>query len=107
MAMQYLIQLLIICGLQLLLCGPVVFVASVSRSYLAPIAYAFCTLMVALITGSTWLGAYLPWSVPALQLAGSASAVFPLSMASYIIPAATGILGLVGTWGWVRWTDQK
>lgn len=107
MAMHYLIQLLIICGLQLLLCGPVVFVAIVSRGYLAPLAYAFCTLMVALITGSSWLGAYLPWSVPALQLAGSGSAVLPLGAVSYIIPAAAGILGLVGTWAWVRWTDQR
>ncbi|MNP53712.1 ABC-2 family transporter protein [compost metagenome] len=107
MAVHYLVQLLIICGLQLLLCGPVVFAASVSRGYLAPIAYAFCTLMIALITGSTWLGAYLPWSVPALQLAGSGSAALPLSTVSYLIPIATGILGLAGTWAWWRWLDQR
>lgn len=107
MALHYLVQLLLICGLQLLLCGPVGFVATVSRGYLAPVAYAFCTLMIALITGSTLLGAYLPWSVPALQLAGSGSAALPLGAVSYWIPVATGILGLVGTWMWLRWTDQK
>ncbi|WP_258525624.1 ABC transporter permease [Paenibacillus sp. YN15] len=36
-AQHYFVQLLIICGMQLLLCGPVVFTASASRGYLAPV----------------------------------------------------------------------
>lgn len=106
-AQHYFVQLLIICGMQLLLCGPVVFTASASRGYLAPIGFAFSTLMVALVVGPTPLGAWLPWSVPALQLAGSGSAVFPLSPASYMAPVAVGLLGIAGTWGWWRRADQR
>lgn len=105
--LQHLLQLLIISGLHLLLCGPVVMIASVSRGYLAPMAFAFCTLMVALIAGPTQLGAYLPWSIPALQLARSGGAAFPLEPASYIIPIVVGFAGYVGTWAWWRWADQK
>ncbi|MDF2921516.1 MAG: bacitracin transporter permease [Paenibacillaceae bacterium] len=107
MLQHYFVQLLIVSCIQLLLCGPVVFVASVSRGYLAPIAYAFTTLMIALIAGPTRLGAFLPWSVAALQLAGSGTAVFPLSPVSYLIPAIAGIAGLAGTWAWWRWADQR
>ncbi|WP_059040758.1 ABC transporter permease [Paenibacillus rubinfantis] len=106
--LQQLLQLLIISGLHLLLCGPVVGIACLSRGYLAAMAFAFCTLMVALITGPTPLGTYLPWSIPALQLAQSAGGeVFPLAAASYLIPIVIGLAGYIGTWTWWRWADQK
>lgn len=104
---HYLFQMLIVSGMHLLLCGPVIFLANVSRGYLMPIAYAFTTLMIALITGPTSLGAYLPWSVPALQLAGGDSAVLPLSNWSYFIPFIVGIIGLAGTWVWWYKADHK
>ncbi|MGP0587464.1 ABC transporter permease [Paenibacillus timonensis] len=101
------LQLLIISGIHLFMCGPVIWIACVSRGYLAPMAFAFCTLMVALIGGPTRLGAYLPWSIPALQLAQSGGAEFPLGPASYIIPIVVGFAGYLGTWAWWRWADQK
>ena len=104
---HFLVQMLIISGMHLLLCGPVVWLASVSRGYLLPLAYAFTTLMIALVAGPTSLGPYLPWSVPALQLARSDSSVLPLDIWSYIIPVIVGTAGFAGTWAWWRWADHK
>lgn len=107
MVLHYFIQLLIVTAINLLLCGPVVFLASLSRGYLVPITYAFATLMVALIAGPTELSRYLPWGIPALQFAGSSSAVFPLASISYFIVAITGAAGFAATWAWWRWADHK
>lgn len=104
---HYFIQMLILSGMHLLLCGPVILLASISRGYLMPIGFAFTMLMIALIVGPTGLGAYLPWSIPALQLKGSLSAVLPLGLISYLIPAFVGCAGLLGTWAWWRWADHK
>lgn len=104
---HYLIQLLIAVCLHVVLCGPVAFIASASRGYLMPIGFAFTTLMVALIAGSTPLGAYLPWSIPALQLAGSSISAFPLNAVSYMIPVIAGTAGLAATWAWWRSADHK
>ncbi|WP_068505042.1 ABC transporter permease [Paenibacillus kribbensis] len=107
LALHYCIQFMITVAINLLLCGPVVFLASISRGYLVPIAYAFTTMMVAFIAGPTELGSYLPWAIPALQLAGSSDAVFPLTSVSYLIPVMTGVVGLAATWAWWRWADHK
>lgn len=104
---HYFGHMLIISIMHLLLCGPVVLIASVSRGYLLPMAYAFTTLMIALVAGSTGLGPYLPWSIPALQLAESGSGWFPLSPVSYSIPVIVGIAGLAGTWSWWVRADQR
>ncbi|MBU5671079.1 ABC transporter permease [Paenibacillus brevis] len=103
----YSLRLLIIAIIQMLLCGPVILLASLSRGYLVPIAYAFTTLIVALIVGATPLGHYMPWVIPSLQYAGSEEALLPLSLGSYLIPVLTGLAGFVATWAWWRWADHK
>lgn len=105
--LHHLGQLLLIAVFHLLLCSPVALLASISHGYLVPIAYAFTTLMVALTAGPTALGAYLPWSIPALHLASNGSAAFPLGTASYIILLLVFELGALGTMSWWRRADQR
>ncbi|OWA35565.1 bacitracin ABC transporter permease [Saccharibacillus sp. O16] len=102
-----LVELLLIAGFHLFLCSPVALLASISRGYLVPIAYAFTTLMVALTAGPTALGPYLPWSIPALHLSSSGSAAFPLGSVSYIILLVVFELGAIGTMSWWKRADQR
>jgi len=101
--------LLLIAAFHLLLCSPVALLASISRGYLVPIAYAFTTLMVALTAGPTALGAYLPWSIPALHLSMSntAASAFPLGIASYGILILLFGIGAAGTVSWWKRADQR
>lgn len=100
-------ELLLIAVFHLLLCSPIALLASLSRGYLVPIAYAFTTLMVALTAGPTVLGAYLPWSIPALHLSMSGLTAFPLGTASYVILIAVFELGALGTISWWKRADQR
>ncbi|MDO3411509.1 ABC transporter permease [Saccharibacillus sp. CPCC 101409] len=104
-----LVELLTIAAFHLLLCSPVALLASISRGYLVPIAYAFTTLMVALTAGPTVLGPYLPWSIPALHLSLSSEGgtLFPLGKASYVILIAVCELGIAGTMSWWKRADQR
>ncbi|MHA6532636.1 ABC transporter permease [Paenibacillus sp. BAC0078] len=107
LVLHYYIQLIITVVMQLLLCGPVIFLTSLSRGYLMPIVYSFMTMMLALIAGPTPFAKYLPWAIPALQLAGSGDSLFPLTTLSYLIPVTTGLAGFVATWVWWHWADHK
>lgn len=102
-------ELLLIAAFHLLLCSPVALLASISRGYLVPIAYAFTSLMVALIAGPTALGAYLPWSIPALHLSmkDTAASAFPLGQASYVILVLLFGIGAIGTMSWWKRADQR
>jgi ABC-2 type transport system permease protein len=95
--------------LTLLLCTPVAFIASISRGYLLPIAFAILTLIITnfVAIGASGLMPYFPWGIPALfsGIAGSQS-LPPAGPASYIILAATSILGFLGTATWWRFADQ-
>ena len=104
---HYFVQSMVLAVFHLLLCAPIAFLASVSRGYLVPIAFAFTTLMVALTVGPTSFGAYLPWSIPSLHLSMSDSTLFPLGKISYFILLEFGILGLMGTLTWWRLADQR
>ncbi len=104
---HYLILFMILAIFHLLLCAPIAFLASISRGYLVPIAYAFTTLMVALTVGPTSFGAFLPWSIPALHLKLSDSALFPLEGISYVILLLFGSIGLISTLGWWRSADHR
>ncbi|MEJ8305956.1 ABC transporter permease [Saccharibacillus sacchari] len=101
--------LLLIAAFHLLLCSPVALLAGISRGYLVPIAYAFTTLMVALTAGPTALGAYLPWSIPALHLSMSHSGAssFPLGTASYAMLILLFGIGAIGTMFWWKKSDQR
>ncbi|ASA21682.1 ABC transporter permease [Paenibacillus donghaensis] len=106
-AQHYFILFMLLAVFHLLSCAPIAFLASISRGYLVPIAFAFTTLMVALTVGPTSFGAYLPWSIPALHLKMSDSVVFPLDGISYVILLLIGCIGLISTLVWWRSADQK
>ncbi|SEM24697.1 hypothetical protein SAMN04488688_110155 [Paenibacillus sp. cl141a] len=73
----------------------------ISRGYLMPIGFAFTTLMLALVFGSTDIGTYLPWSVPALHLKESGVASFPLADTSYFLVFLIGLAGFIWTVKWL------
>ena len=91
--------------LTLLLCTPVALIASISRGYLLPIAFAILTLIVTnfVAIGAPGLMPYFPWGIPALFSGIAGSQALPQAGAvSYIILAATSILGFWGTAAWWR-----
>ncbi|NGZ77183.1 ABC transporter permease [Saccharibacillus alkalitolerans] len=107
MIMKQFGELLLIAVFHLLLCSPIALLASISRGYLVPIAYAFTTLMIALTAGPTALGAYLPWSIPALHLSMSGLTTFPLGKASYVILVLVFAVGALGTMSWWKRADHR
>ncbi|WP_068617534.1 ABC transporter permease [Paenibacillus tuaregi] len=106
-AQHYLFLILIIGALHLLLSAPLALLACISRGYLMPIGFAFTTLMLALVFGPTTIGAYLPWSVPALHLKESGAALFPLMSTSYLLVFLIGVIGFVGTVKWLQNREQQ
>ncbi|OAX48546.1 hypothetical protein [Paenibacillus sp. AD87] len=103
---HYLFLILMIGALHLLLSAPLALLACISRGYLVPIGFAFTTLMLALVFGPTAIGAYLPWSVPALHLQESGVSLFPLLGTSYLLVFLIGLLGLIGTVKWLQNREQ-
>jgi len=96
-----------ICLLSVLLCTPVAFVASYSRGYLVPLGFVILTLIIANFSGLVGLGPYFPWSIPGIISVPSGSEEMYLNLASYIILAATSLLGLFGTIALWRYADHK
>jgi len=94
--------------LTILLCTPIAFLASFSRGYLLPIAFAILTLiMTQLVTiGLPSITPYFPWAIPALY-SGIAGTELPHpGTISYIILVFTSVSGLFGTAAWWRFADQ-
>lgn len=92
----------------ILLCTPVAFVASFSRGYILPIAFAISTLIMTqfISIGAPSVMPYFPWAIPALY-SGVAGAELPQpGVVSYIILGFTSISGLFGTAAWWRFADQ-
>ena len=90
-------------ALTVLAMTPIAYVASRSRGYLAPLATALGLLALAQVAAILGWGAYIPWAIPAI-----AAGVAPDQAAtagSWLIVAATGILGVVGTVRWWRSPD--
>ncbi|WP_098742127.1 ABC transporter permease [Paenibacillus sp. EZ-K15] len=104
---HYLFLILTIGALHLLISAPLALLACISRGYLVPIGFAFTTLMLALVFGSTAIGTYLPWSVPALHLQESGVASFPLAGISYFLVFLIGLVGFIGTVKWLQNREQR
>ncbi|GIO98399.1 bacitracin ABC transporter permease [Paenibacillus lautus] len=104
---HYLFLILTIGALHLLISAPLALLACISRGYLVPIGFAFTTLMLALVFGSTAIGTYLPWSVPAFHLQESGVASFPLAGISYFLVFLIGLVGFIGTVKWLQNREQR
>lgn len=91
------------CFLTILAVTPIAYLASRSRGYLAPLACAIGFLALAQVAAILGWGAYVPWAIPAI-----AAGVAPdqnATVASWLIVAATGVLGVLGTISWWRSAD--
>ncbi|HBF36975.1 MAG TPA: bacitracin ABC transporter permease [Firmicutes bacterium] len=78
---------------------PAAFLANYSRGYSVPIGFAILTVIH--FIGLVGLMPYYPWTFPGLyQHAGH------LITASWIILGFTGVLGLLGTFSWWRYSAQ-
>ena len=88
-------------GLTIALVTPIAFVASAGHGYLAPLGFAFLALLFAQVIAVAGWGEYFPWSIPALYAQGEL-----LGGMSYVIIAATSVLGIAGTLVWWAYADQ-
>jgi ABC-2 type transport system permease protein len=90
-------------ALELPLAAPIAFLASAGKGYLLPLGFVILTLVLANLSGMIGFGAYFPWAVPGLYSQGTEV----LGASSYLIVAATSLLGMAGTFAWWRYADQK
>ena len=93
--------IMVAAGLTIALVTPVAFIASAGHGYLAPLGFVFLALLFAQVVAVAGWGEYFPWSIPALYAQGE-----PLGVVSYVIIAATSLLGIAGTLAWWAFADQ-
>lgn len=93
--------------LTIALVTPIAFFASAGRGYLPPIGVAVLAVVMAQFIAAAGWGEYFPWSVPALRagIVGPRSA--QLGVVSYLIVLLTSLVGMLGTLGWWKLTDQS
>lgn len=107
MNLQNASTLIITSLLTILLCPPVAFFACYGRGYLLPMSFIIITLLIANFTGLLGWGPYFPWAIPGLYGVPAETEGMQLSTVSYIILISTSLTGIVGTWSWWQYADQK
>lgn len=93
--------------LTIALSTPVAFVACVGRGYLSPLSFVVLTIILAQVVAATGYGSFFPWAVPALCSRIAGPVIAAPGSPSYIIVAATGLVGLIGTSLWWRYADHN
>lgn len=93
-------------GLSMLLVTPLAWVASAGRGYLPPIGALFLLVFLAQVLAALGLGAYFPWSVPALVSGAAGPEAQDLGPVSYLLVLLTGAIGVTGTGIWWQVADQ-
>jgi ABC-2 type transport system permease protein len=93
-------------ALTMLLVTPLAWVASAGRGYLPPIGALFLLLFLAQVLAALGVGAYFPWSVPALVSGAAGPDAQGLGPISYVLVLLTGVLGVIGAAIWWRVADQ-
>jgi ABC-type transport system involved in multi-copper enzyme maturation permease subunit len=74
-------------------CPLVAWIATASKGYFAPLGYAIGTMVVASFFGHTGWAPWCPWSIIGI-FTGAAGEAPPLGTGSYLVLAATFLLGL-------------
>ncbi len=82
---------------------PFAFLASVGRGYLLPIGITILVLIMANLVQMAGWGEYFPWAVAGL-FAQDKNYLVP---ASYWIAVFTGLLGMLATYLWWKFSDQS
>jgi len=97
------VALAVSAALAILVVTPMAFFASAGRGYLLPIGIAGLLLMMANVSVIIGWGEYFPWAVPALYAQGKSQ----FGMPSYLIVVLTGLVGVVATYLWWKYSDQS
>jgi ABC-2 type transport system permease protein len=82
---------------------PFALVASIGRGYLLPLGAAVLMLMGTNIMAIAGWGETFPWAVPGLFAQGKTV----LPPVSFVIVFITGVLGIIATYFWWKYTDQN
>ncbi|MDF2595521.1 MAG: bacitracin transporter permease [Clostridia bacterium] len=81
---------------------PGIFLANVSKGYLAPLGLILVIVIFSSVMASLGFAPYFPWTIPSVFLnTGS------LNLSSKIILAATEVAGIAGTFAWWRFAEQQ
>ncbi len=99
--LQGAVSIVVAAILTIALVTPVAFFAGAGHGYLAPLGFAFLTLLLAQVVAVAGWGEYFPWSIPALLAQGE-----PLGAISYVIVAVTCAVGIAATIAWWELADQ-
>ncbi len=81
--------------------------ASIGRGYLPAVGAMFLALVLSQVIAALGLGAFFPWSVPALYSGVAGTAVPQPSGVSYALVALTAVAGAAATLAWWKFADQK
>ncbi|MEW9699574.1 ABC transporter permease [Paenibacillus sp. SI8] len=85
---------------------PVAWSASVGRGYLNSLGFVLLTIVAAQLSGAIGIADYFPWAIPGLFSGAAGDENVNLESVSFILPYATGVIGIVGTLAWWRFADQ-
>lgn len=86
--------------------GGTAFFAGAGRGYIAPLAWAIATIVLAQILAVLGWGAWFPWSVPAVLAGAGGAEVEPVTLGGVAMVALAGLAGLVATVVWWERADQ-
>ena len=95
---QHIVATLMIAALS----TPVMFLASCTRGFLAPIAVLIIALMMTNLAGAAGIAAYYPWSIP--RTFTETGTVAPAGIAVLVF---TCLAGLAASVAWWRYADQN
>ncbi len=98
--------LLLIALLTTMLMPFVALIASVGRSYLPPLGWAFLTMALAQIAAVMGWGEWFPWAVPSLLSEIGGELPEPLGIHSYLVVVFVFIAGIISTLIWWQKADQ-
>lgn len=82
-------------------------IASLGRGYLAPLGFAFFTLVMGMAVGATGWGKWFPWSIVPLFAGVAGPRAEVLSAGSLAILATTSAAGIIATILHVRCADNS
>ena len=95
--------------LTIILSTPVAFFACYGRGYLLPIGFIILIMIITQFIGIGMpsLAPWFPWAVPAIYCDAAGPLSPDAGAGSYILLAATGLVGIVITLAWWRYADHK
>ena len=99
-------SLLLISILTTMLMPLVALIASIGRSYLLPLGWAFLTMALAQIAAVMGWGEWFPWTVPSLLSEVGGELPEPLGIHSYLVVIFVFIIGVITTLIWWQKADQ-